>query len=87
MSNEFDKIYEQAKNFTEIMEIKTEKVANIFIETLLSEKRKYKKKKMFDELSNDEIAGYDCLKLYRVQVYRVIFDLLSMTIENRFLKN
>lgn len=53
MSNEFDKIYEQAKNFTEIMEIKTEKFANIFIETSLPEKRKYKKKKMFDELSND----------------------------------
>ncbi|KAL4090887.1 hypothetical protein QTP88_025646 [Uroleucon formosanum] len=44
MSNEFDKIYEQAKNFTEIMEIKTEKFANIFIETSLPEKRKYKKK-------------------------------------------
>lgn len=42
---------------------------------------------MFDELSNDEIAGNDSLKLYRVQVFRVVFYLLSMTIENRFLKN
>lgn len=44
MSNKFDKIYEQVKNFTEIMEIKTEKIGNIFIETSLPEKRKYKKK-------------------------------------------
>jgi len=47
MSGEFDNIYEQAIHFTEILEIKPQKFANVFIEISLPEKRKSKKKKIF----------------------------------------
>lgn len=41
---------------------------------------------MFDELSHDKIIENDLFELYRVQVFCVIFDLLSVTIGNRVLK-
>lgn len=69
------------------MELKTQKLANVFIETSLPEQRKWKKKKMFDELSNGKISFYDSLKLNKIQVFRIIFDKLFMAIENRFKKN
>lgn len=69
MSGDFSKLCKQAKMFTKVMEIKTLKIANVFNEISLiiymrkeNLKEKMKIKKMFDELSNDEINEIDFFK-------------------------
>ncbi|XP_022160557.1 uncharacterized protein LOC111026735 [Myzus persicae] len=55
MSNEFDKIYEQAKNFTEIMEIKTEKFATSYDMVSKSLEGEIK----FDDSEESEVTDED----------------------------
>jgi len=87
ISNNFDIIYEQAKKFSQFMEQRTKILTNVFIETKLPEQRKRKIKKMSGELLDDEVVVNDPIKLYRVQVFRIIIDKLSMAIKDRFFKN
>lgn len=42
---------------------------------------------MSRELFDDEVVDNDPIKLYRVQVFRIIMDKLSMAIEDRVFKN
>lgn len=41
---------------------------------------------MSGELLDDEVVVNDPIKLYRIQVFRIIIDKLSMAIEDRFFK-
>lgn len=54
----------------------------VFIEAKLPEQQKHKIKKMSGELLNDEVVDNDPKKLYGVQVFHIIIDKLSMSIED-----
>ncbi|GBN04308.1 hypothetical protein AVEN_188264-1 [Araneus ventricosus] len=57
------------------------------IETALPVKRQRKKKKMADELANDEGNSSDPLVDFRVNVFNLIMDCIVQSLEDRFVQH
>lgn len=67
ISANFDEIYKQAEQFSEIVQKRVEHLQNINVETSLPEKIRRRKKKMPGELADDEISMLDPIK--KIQSY------------------
>ncbi|KAF0715007.1 zinc finger MYM-type protein 1-like, partial [Aphis craccivora] len=83
----FDNIFKAALSFaSSVNDILTKNEIELEIETILSQKRSRKVKRMFDETATDEsVSAFENDKhKFRVSVYQVVIDTASRQISVRF---
>ena len=85
LSGKFADILKETQQFVEIIDNETEDFEHFVIELQLPEKRKKTKKGLPGELASDEVPN-DQISAFRVNVFRVIFDNLKMTLKTRYEK-
>jgi hypothetical protein len=92
----FDVLHRKAVIFSEeaqkqldlfAMEEGIDERQRIFIQNSLPTQRIAGKKRMFDEIANDDRRNMDVLQLYRVEVYRCAIDRILRAIDERYLNH